>query len=230
VSDPAPRHNPTAVAVYARVSTGDQNVASQLARLWSSGAFNPTLDQTHTFVDDGVSGSLDSRPAFDRLRDDIRAGAVDVVVAAKLDRIGRSAKTVLEFFDLCEQHGARVVLVDQSIDTGTPAGRLVRTMMAGVAEFEGDLIRERTQQAMTSFKNGTRKTRSGRPVGRPRRVTPEVLQRIREERAKGLTWSIVAQHVGIPAGTCRKVGPTHPSDNPSAENHPLEFGAPMGDP
>jgi putative DNA-invertase from lambdoid prophage Rac len=223
VTDPSTR-----VAIYARVSTSDQDVDAQLVRLREA---DRRIHATgnHFATDDadaGVSGRTDSRPAFDRLREEIRAGHLDVVIAAKLDRLGRSAKAVLEFFDLCEEHHVRVVLTDQAIDTGTPVGRLLRTVMAAVAEFEADLIRERTQQAMDALGAGTRKTRSGKPVGRPRRLTPEVVQRIREERSKGLKWTVVAQRVGIPAGTCRKVGPAPRSDNPRAGNPSPEFKAP----
>jgi DNA invertase Pin-like site-specific DNA recombinase len=195
------------VALYARVSTTDQDVSAQIARLRASRTFDFALDNSRVFVDDGVSGAslgfvLGS--AFNRLREDIRAEAVDVVVAAKIDRLGRSAKTVLEFFDLCEQHHVRVVLVDQSIDTGTPVGRLLRTVMAAVAEFEGDLIRERTQQAMAAFKTGARVPKG--KVGHPVVATPEKIARavaLRRENPK-LTWSELAQRVGLKAETIRR--------------------------
>lgn len=197
--------SPSRVALYVRVSSADQNAASQLARLREK---IPSTPAPYEFVDDGVSGSLSSRPAFDTLRGLIRAGGVDVVAAAKLDRLGRSAKAVLEFFEEAEQHGVRVILTDQSIDTGTPSGKLVRTILAGVAEFEGDLIRERTRQAMDAFKKGTRTTSSGRPVGRPRRLTPEIVDRIRDLRLTGLKWREIAVRVHLPAGTVRKALPT----------------------
>lgn len=220
---------PARVAIYARVSTSDQDVAAQLGRLRSSGAFDPVLDGTRQFVDDGVSGSLKTRPAFDALRDEIRAGAVDVVVAAKLDRLGRSAAAVLQFFDLCEEHGVRVVLVDQSIDTATPAGRLLRTVMAAVAEFEGDLIRERTQQAMTAFKTGARVPRG--PVGRPSVVTPELVAQIRALREeRRLKWSAIARTVHHPSSSCRKWYSAARAGTLRAINPPNQFATPSAAP
>lgn len=188
-------------ALYARVSTTDQDTGSQLARLRSR--CEPVEIAPLEFVDDGVSGSLDSRPAFDRLREQIRAGTVGSVVVAKLDRLGRSAKTILEFFDLTERHGVRVVVTDQGpIDTSTPVGRLVRTVLAAMAELEADLIRERTQQAMDAFKAGTR-TPKGR-IGRPARLTPELLAEIRRLRDGGAKWSRVALTLHVPASSARK--------------------------
>jgi DNA invertase Pin-like site-specific DNA recombinase len=91
-----------------------------------------------------------------------------------------------------------------AIDTATPAGRLTRTILAGVAESEGELIRERTQVAINAIRSGARKTRSGNPVGKPRRVTSEMVSRVTELRGMGLRWKDVARRVGLPAETCRK--------------------------
>jgi DNA invertase Pin-like site-specific DNA recombinase len=157
-----------------------------------------------TYSDRGVSGRADSRPEFDRLREAIRSRAIDVVLVAKLDRIARSVRTALEFFDEAEAAGVRIIVTDQAIDTGTPVGRLTRTILAGVAEFEGELIRDPTQAAMNAIRLGERRTRSGRPVGRPRRVTPELANRVVELRSSGLRWAEVAQRAGLPLETCRK--------------------------
>lgn len=214
-------------ACYGRTSTSSQgeSLETQMGRLRAAapGAME--------FADAGVSGRGVDRPEFDRLLQEVRAGRVDSVTVTKLDRLGRSAQGILEFFNEAEAHDVRVVVLDQAIDTATPAGRMVRTILASVAEFEADLIGERTQEAMDAFKAGTRKTRSGRPVGRPRRLTPALIERIRELRyAQHLPWSVVAQHAGIPAGTARKVGPPPRSETPRVENPPPEFRAPREGP
>jgi DNA invertase Pin-like site-specific DNA recombinase len=156
------------------------------------------------YADSGVSGRADSRPEFDRLRETIRSRDIDVVLVTKLDRIARSVRTALEFFNEAETAGVRIIITEQAIDTATPAGRLTRTILAGVAEFEGELIRERTQIAMNAIRSGARKTKSGNPIGRPRRVTSELTARVAKLRGEGLRWSEVAQRVGLPAETCRK--------------------------
>jgi DNA invertase Pin-like site-specific DNA recombinase len=192
--------------IYARVSTLEQSLTTQIETLRTSAvALGFDVPPGHSYADGGVSGRADSRPEFDRLREAIRSRSIDVVLVTKLDRIARSVQTALDFFAEAEEAGVRIIFTDQAIDTATPAGRLTRTILAGVAEFEGDLIRERTQVAMDAIRSGSRKTRSGRPVGRPRRVTPEIVDRIKTARADGLTWNETAQRVGLPAETCRRV-------------------------
>jgi len=193
------------VALYARVSTEDQSVETQIEALERFAThLGLTIPEGQTYTDRGVSGRLDSRPDFDRLLEAIRTRQVEVVLVTKLDRIARSVQTALKFFGEAEAAGVRIILTDQALDTGRPAGRMIRTILAAVAEFEGDLIRERTQVAMDAIRSGARKTKSGNPVGRPRRVTTEIVERIRAARADGLTWNETAQRVGLPAETCRR--------------------------
>lgn len=183
-------------AIYARVSTGSQTVAQQLDRLRAE------APGAREFVDEAVSGRSDRRPGFDRLRNAIGAGEISAVYAVKLDRLGRSARGILEFFELAESHNVRVVLVDQQIDTSTPVGRLVRTVLAAMAELEADLVSERTREAMASFKSGVRTPKG--PVGRPRRVTDELADRCDALRRQKLTWAEIARRTGLKAETCRR--------------------------
>lgn len=187
-------------ASYARVSTAEQSAQQQLDRLRAA------APGSREFVDTAVSGRLDSRPAFDRLRAEIERGDVDAVFVTRLDRLGRSARAIISFFEFAEARGVRVVVTDQGpIDTSTAVGRLVRTVLAAMAELEADLIRDRTRDAMTALKAGTRATRSGRPVGRPPRVTQELIADIRRLRdAERLRWAQVAVRLHVPASSARK--------------------------
>ena len=192
-------------AVYARVSTDDQLVSTQVESLIRrADDLGFMIPPRQMYADSGVSGRAVSRPELDRLREAIRSRDIDVVLVTKLDRIARSVRTALEFFDAAETAGVRIIVTEQAIDTATPAGRLTRTILAGVAEFEGELIRDRTQVAMDAIRSGARKTKSGNPIGRPRRVTPEVTARVVHLRGEGLRWADVARRVGLPAETCRK--------------------------
>jgi DNA invertase Pin-like site-specific DNA recombinase len=214
-------------AVYARVSTSDQSVEQQLSRLRAAapGAVE--------YIDEAFSGRTFDRPRFLAMRLAIRNGEIQEVYALKLDRLGRSVKDVLEFYELCDQHQVRVVVVEQGFDTASPVGRMVRTIVAAVAELEVEMIRDRTRAAMAAFKNGTRRTRTGRPPGRPRRMTPEMAQRIRALRetpkpdGSVRTWKEIAQHVHMPAGSCSKVPKAPPAGTPRSENGPSGFGEQM---
>lgn len=137
-------------AIYARVSTDDQSEygyslddqekkgrAQIIARDWTLGH--------EPYIDDGISGTLRHRPALDRLLRDVEAGTIDVVVVTKMDRLARNLKLLLELWDAIESYGATVVVIEESIDTSTSVGRLIRNVLGSIAEFERDQILSRTQ-------------------------------------------------------------------------------------
>ena len=200
---------------YARVSTDSQEIRTQSDRLALA------APGARPFADDGVSGKGVERPSFDSLLGEIRAGHVGSVYVTKLDRLGRSARGILEFFDQAEDNGVRVVVLDQQIDTATPVGRLVRTVLSGMAELEADLISSRTRDAMAAFKAGTRRTKSGRPVGRPRKITPEHEAQISRLRGEGFRWADIAMKVHLPTGSCRKVGSRLHLPPPARASHEI---------
>lgn len=183
-SDPEEASTTDRVALYVRVSTSDQDPERQERSLRSyADAQGWVVIESYCEVVTGTGKK--GRPEFERLREAVFAHSVDTVLVVKLDRLGRSVRDVLTFFDECETAGARVVVTTQQIDTGTPAGRLARTILAGVAEFEGELIRERTRAAMRAIKEGTKPARTGQQPGRPRKVAPADVERARNLREKG---------------------------------------------
>lgn len=151
----------TRAALYARVSTADQEPANQLLPLQ---AFAEARGWTVTeYVDHGVSGARDRRPALDALLGTARARRVDIVVVTKLDRLARSTRHLVNVSAELQALGVDLVVTEQAIDTTTPTGRLLFHVLAAIAEFERDLIRERVVA-------GLRRARAqGRRLGRPRR-------------------------------------------------------------
>jgi DNA invertase Pin-like site-specific DNA recombinase len=120
---------------YARVSTQDQNLAGQLAALEAAGAT--------TIFREKVSGVRADRPQLAKLMTALGTG--DLVVVTKLDRLGRSTRELLDLIDHIGKAGASFrSLGDPLWDTGSPQGRLLSTLLAAIAEFERELIRERT--------------------------------------------------------------------------------------
>ncbi|GAB3255759.1 recombinase family protein [Arthrobacter pigmenti] len=97
-----------------------------------------------SYVDAGISGAKLDRPEWQRLLADCRAGKVGAVVVTALDRMARNARHAIEITDDLDRLGVVVVVLRENLDLSTPAGRMVRTMLAGVAEMERDLIRERS--------------------------------------------------------------------------------------
>ncbi|MHB1430631.1 MAG: recombinase family protein [Streptosporangiaceae bacterium] len=150
---------------YARVSTNDQHPEAQAERLKAAGC-------DKVFTDKGVSGKLARRPQWDRLLDQLRPG--DALVTVRLDRIGRSVRNLLEVSALLHERGADLVVLDQGIDTSTPGGRFFYHVLAAMAEFEHDLIVERTRDGLVSARA------RGRVGGRKAKLSPDQVKHARE--------------------------------------------------
>ncbi len=130
-------------ALYARVSTDEQSPELQVAELRRLAELRGwrVVDE---YIDHGVSGSKESRPALDRLLADAQAGELDLVAVWKLDRLGRSLQHLLRTMDCLAGWGVQFVSArDSGIDTTSPSGRLMLHMLAAFAEFERALLRER---------------------------------------------------------------------------------------
>jgi DNA invertase Pin-like site-specific DNA recombinase len=142
---------------YARVSTDDQDPRLQLDALTEAGC-------SRVFTET-ASGTLQARPELDRLLDHLREG--DTLVVWRLDRLGRSLRHLIETVNgLAERHVGFMSL-EERIDTTTVGGRLIFHLMAALAEFERELIRERTQAGLKAARA------RGRRGGRPRVMTAE---------------------------------------------------------
>src|SRR6516164_5131659 len=122
---------------YARVSTGDQHPEAQHERLRAAG-----VPEENIHTDHGVSGTLASRPEWDKLLARLQDG--DELVCVRLDRIGRSAVNLLEVAERLRDCGASLTLLDQGISTTGAMGKMFYTILAAFAEFERNLIVERT--------------------------------------------------------------------------------------
>ena len=155
---------PLRAALYARVSTSGhgQDVGLQLdeLRLVANQRGWAVHDE---FVDEGVSGAKDSRPALDRMLVDAREGRLDVVAIWKLDRLARSVRHLLDVADSLNAWGVGLVSVrDAHIDTTTPSGRFTLQILGAVAELERALIRERVIAGVR------RAQAAGKHCGRPK--------------------------------------------------------------
>lgn len=183
-------------AIYARVSTTDQNCELQLRELReyvSRRGWEPAGE----YVDAGVSGTKASRPALDRLMAAAAHRDLDCVLVWKIDRFGRSVLHLSQQLAALTTYGVRFLAVSQAIDTdaSNPSSRLLLTILAGVAEFEREIIRERTL-------SGVRAARArGKVLGRPRRVfRRDYVAALREQ---GRSWRAIATELGVPVSTLR---------------------------
>ncbi len=140
---------------YARVSTRDQNLSLQLDALRRAGC-----DDTYIYMEQ-VSGASKDRPELQRMLGQLRSG--DVVVVWKLDRLGRSLADLIRLVEEIQEKGAGLQSLNDSIDTTTPQGKLTFHIFAAMAEFEREIIRERTHAGLESARARGRK--GGRPPG-----------------------------------------------------------------
>lgn len=142
--------------------------------------------------EESASGAWNARPGLQRVLTAARKGKVDCVVVWKLDRWGRSSLDVLANIQALSDAGCRFVVVSQGIDIkpgGDAMSRLMLTVLAAVAEFERDLIRERTKLGMA------RARARGAQMGPPRKEGPDP-DRVRELRSQGRSWSQIATELG----------------------------------
>lgn len=180
-------------AIYARVSTYDQDCKMQLSELWEY-----AKRQGWEFVDyiEKASGKAGSRrPALDQLMHDARTRKIDVVIVWKLDRFGRSLQEFVTRVVELDQAGVRFIAPSQGIDTNqqNPASKLLMNILMSMAEFERDLIRERTKAGLAQAK------KAGKILGRRRAVFDR--SKARRLKAQGLSIRAIAQKLGVKRST-----------------------------
>ena len=142
---------------YARISTDDQNLALQHDELTAAGC--------EKIYEDRISGARAERPGLALAMEVARAG--DTLIVWRLDRLGRSLKDLIAFAERLEQRKVGLRSLKEALDTTSSGGRLIFHMFGALAEFERDLIRERTQAGLSAARA------RGRLGGRPKLLTPE---------------------------------------------------------
>ena len=185
----SPRHR---AALYARVSTFDQEPENQLAELRQ---YVTARSWTGVeYVDRGVSGAKDRRPALDRLLVDAKRRQFDVLVCWRLDRLGRNLRHLVTLLDELHVIGVSFVSLGEGIDCTTPAGRLQLHVLAALAEFERARIAERVQAGLA------RARRQGKRLGRPEKIVSEAVLR----PVRGLSVREAARRLGVSPTTAHR--------------------------
>ena len=181
------------IAIYVRVSTSNgQNPEMQLSELreycqrrgWGIPA---------EYIDAGVSGAKDSRPELNRLMADAHQRRFDAVVVWKFDRFARSVSHLLRALETFKVLGIDFVSLSEQMDTSTPTGKMVFTVLGAVAELERALIVERVRAGIRSARA------KGKHLGRPRKQVDA--RRIARLRASGHSWPEIARLLGVGLGT-----------------------------
>ncbi len=184
----ANRNSTPRVAIYARVSTTDQSTESQLLdlrRFVSDRGWRVYKE----FVDEGISGTKDSRPALNELMNDAKKRRFDGVLVWRFDRFARSTRHLINALEEFKNLRIDFVSYQENIDTSSPLGSAIFTIISAVAQLERDIIAERVKAGLRRAKE------NGKKLGRPR-VTVDT-EKIHSLRSKGLSLRAIAQHTGI---------------------------------
>jgi DNA invertase Pin-like site-specific DNA recombinase len=185
------------VAIYARVSTTNhgQDVGMQTRELRQfAEARGWTI--AGEYIDAGVSGAKDSRPELNRLMAEAHKRRFDVVCVWRFDRFARSVSHLLHALETFKALGIDFVSYSEQMDTSTPAGKMVFTVLGAVAELERSLIVERVRAGLRNAKA------KGKRLGRPR-VTVDTAK-ITALRSQGLSWAKIGEALGLGEGTVRR--------------------------
>lgn len=180
---------------YARVSTSEQVLDRQTDALTEVGC-------ERVFTDHGISGLVSSRPGLDACLDYLRPG--DTLVVQSLDRLGRRTAELLRLVEDLATRGVSLRILSLGIDTATPAGQMVLSIMAALSQMERDVLAERTRQGLAAARA------RGRVGGRPRVLTDEQVRVAADWRSSGRSWTEIARLLGSSERTVRRrVGALH---------------------
>jgi len=168
--------------LYLRVSTDMQTVQSQMHAL-KEYCFRNKIDQYEMFIDEGISGAVENRPALNRLMDMVERGEVEQVLTFSFSRIARSTSHLLKILQKCKDRNTRLFSITEAIDTNSPMGMALFTILGALSQLERELIRERVRAGLAAARL------RGRQIGR-KKLRNSVL--IRSLLKSGLSFRKVA--------------------------------------
>ena len=190
-------------ALYARVSTNGQTTENQVRELRQAAA-RLGWEVSGEFVDHGISGAKGrkDRPKLDALLKGVARKDFDIVAAWSVDRLGRSLIDLVGLLQELHATGVDLYLHQQGVNTATPAGQAMFSMLGVFAEFERGMIRERVRSGMARAK--AKGTKSGNAIGRPS-VSASVEDQIRKLRADDLGMLKIAKQAGCGVSVVQRV-------------------------
>ena len=180
-------------ALYGRVSTSNGQDPEMQVRELTEFCDRRGWELVEEYVDVGISGGKEKRPALDKLLADAHRRKFDVVVVWRFDRFARSVSHLLRALETFRSLGIEFVSLSEQVDTSTPTGKMVFTVLGAVAELERSLIAERVRA-------GLRNARAkGHKLGRPRKALDGA--KLTSMRAQGASWRAVGAALGVAPAT-----------------------------
>ncbi|MBF0570956.1 MAG: recombinase family protein [Candidatus Omnitrophica bacterium] len=183
------------VGIYARVSTEDQTSIQQLEQLRNY-CEQKKLNVYSEYVDEGESALKTNRPEYQRLLEDARKRKIDTILVYKLDRFSRSLKELVNTISNIKEYGVNFVsFMEKDFDTTSATGQLMFHIVSAFAQFERDMISERTKLKLNYLKS------KGIKLGRPQKAD---FQRVSNLRAQGLSLGQIGREIGCDKSTVCK--------------------------
>lgn len=180
---------------YARVSTLlGQDVENQLHGIREL-AKHREFELVSEFIDEGVSGRAEKRPALDKLIQSARKGSFSVIIIHSIDRLGRSTKHLLNLIDELKCYKVSIISIRESLDFTTPTGQMALTMLSAVAQLEAQLTAERIKTALAVKKSLAQIHQNGWRCGRPP-ICSEIEKQIIEMRSSGISIRDISKRLG----------------------------------
>ena len=183
-------------ALYCRVSTNDQKTDMQLADLRKYAA-NRKLTIYQEYVDNGVSGSIKKRPALDKLMEDASKKRFDIVLCWRFDRFARSSKHLVEALHTFKHLGIDFISYNENIDTSSPLGEAIFTIISAMSQLERDIIRERVKAGLMTARN------KGKTLGRPRLSVD--MSKMKEMQNNGFSVRDIASRMDVSTATVSRI-------------------------
>jgi DNA invertase Pin-like site-specific DNA recombinase len=186
--------------IYARVSTKEQNVDMQLIDLRGYAQARKLL-VVKEYID-YASGSRNDRENYQKLFNDVRKQKTDTVLVWKFDRFARSTKELINALEEFKALGIDFISYKENIDTSSPAGKILFTMISAFAEFEREIIRERVRAGIEKAKV------KGIKLGRPQ-IPPFTIKAAMELKGQGMDYKLICKNLGISKSTYFQMIKTH---------------------
>lgn len=191
------------VGVYGRCSTDKQDLITQKSQLANFIEFykkNNQIDFLDEYIDDGYSGSNQSRPRLQAMLKDIRSGKLNTIIVVKLDRLARTIEDLLQLTNEFKLHNVDLIVIKDNVDTSTASGKLYFHILSAFIEFERNTIVQRMKDGREYAE--AHGSKSGKPCHRPKKDLD--IEKIKLFYKQGLSLNNIAKTMGVTHQTIKK--------------------------
>lgn len=157
--------------LYLRVSTDHQTVESQIHAL-KEYCFRNKIDKYEMFIDEGISGAVENRPSLNRLMETVESGLAEQIITFSFSRIARSTSHLLKILQKCREKNTRLISITEQIDTNSPMGMALFTILGALSQLERELIRERVRAGLAAAKQ------KGKLIGRKKLRDSDLIRKL----------------------------------------------------